>query len=660
MALEPRGAFAASQVWLWRHQPDKAIEALNAFTSDSFNDTFFNGPKSGLLALAHEIAGRPDAARAEWENTRSITNRLLAENRAQPAMLAWKAIALARLGEKTEAEQLLRQLEQTGGLRSDFWSCASAGALLRIAVGRGDEVPVKFDTAPRTVNSKGGIPSPQAALKLNPVFDSIRATPEFQKWMAAAPAPKAKETAAPVAKADDKFAPADKSIAVLAFANFGGDKENEYFSDGITEELLNVLAKVPGLRIAARTSAFYFKDKNVPIPEIAQKLNVAYVVEGSVQKSGTRVKITAQLIKASDGFHVWSDTFTRELKDVFAMQDEIAGLIAQNLQLKLAAASGRETIRPEIYELLLQARAQARQQSNEGRRQAIALYRRVLATEPRLAAAWAEMAQAYVALGRFGGLPIAEGMREARAAAQQALTLDPDQPAGLVALGLVQRTADWDWRGAQRSLQRAMDLAPGDPGIMSDAAVLFFNVGRVDEALALARQAVERDPLNASAQFYLGALLELKGRYEESLRPLAKAVELAPAADEFHTHLARSLISLGRLAEAEKTVELEPNEAYRLVGRAELRHAQGDQAGAVKALDELIAKYGAEIPGYVALTYAAMGNKEQAFAWLDRAVTRRDAAVVWMKTVFGLRALQSDPRWHEFLMKLGLADEQLK
>ncbi|MEN9632420.1 MAG: hypothetical protein RL077_824, partial [Verrucomicrobiota bacterium] len=153
-------------------------------------------------------------------------------------------------------------------------------------------------------------------------------------------------------------APANNSIAVLAFANFGGDKENEYFSDGITEELLNVLAKVPGLRVAARTSAFYFKDKNVPIPEIAQKLNVAYVVEGSVQRAGERVKITAQLIKAADGFHVWSDTFTRDAKDVFAVQEEIAGRIAKELSLKLGVGSTTATaaVNPQAFELYLQGR----------------------------------------------------------------------------------------------------------------------------------------------------------------------------------------------------------------------------------------------------------------------------------------------------------------
>jgi tetratricopeptide (TPR) repeat protein len=317
-------------------------------------------------------------------------------------------------------------------------------------------------------------------------------------------------------------------------------------------------------------------------------------------------------------------------------------------------------VNPDTYELLLQARSLAQRESTEGRKQAIALYRRILVSEPRFAVAWAEMAHAYMGLGRFGGLPIAEGMREARAAAQQALSLDPDQPVGLDTLAWVQRTADWDWRGAQRSFERAMALAPGDPGIRSDAAVLYFNIGRVEEAIALARQAVERDPLNVVAQFYLGAILEINGRFEESLPPLTKAVELAPAADEFHAHVARALISLGRLREAEQMVEREPNETYRLVARAQLRHAQGDHAGAGTALDELIAKYGAEIPGYVALTCAVLGDPEQAFAWLDRALARRDAAVAWVKTNYYLRSLHGDPRWPTFLARLGLADDQLK
>ncbi|MDO8543812.1 MAG: TIR domain-containing protein, partial [Opitutaceae bacterium] len=255
LRLEPRGAFVMSQVWLWRREPDKAIAALNAAPRDAWNDTYFTGPKAVLLALAHELAGRPQAARAEWENTRTVANRLLAEDPTLRAALAYKGVALARLGETAEAETLLRQLEQNQSLQAEFWSCAAPSALLRIALGHGAEVTAKFETEQRIARLKTVYPSPQAALRLNPVFEPIRATPEFQRMLAAAPAPKPRNPAAAAARVEQK------SIAVLAFENRSSEKDSEYFSDGISEELLNVLSKVPGLRVAARTSSFYFKVK---------------------------------------------------------------------------------------------------------------------------------------------------------------------------------------------------------------------------------------------------------------------------------------------------------------------------------------------------------------------------------------------------------------
>ena len=661
---EDYGVAQACQLYWLRREPANMLRVLDAVPRDWLHANNFDGPRAFWAALAQEMAGRNDLARLQWQVALNQVERRLADQPDSPVFLKWKGQFLASLGHRPEAEKIM---QMAGGLGAGEgkYRAGIVQAINHVLLGQDEAAISVLEQEPQR---KGAL-FLAAFCRLYPTIDPLRTNPRFQALQARLDAdprtnPKAKPiTPSPISQIptpSDRPVVDLKSVAVLAFANLSDDKDNEYFSDGISEELLNVLAKIPDLKVSARTSAFYFKGKQVPMAEIARQLGVAYVVEGSVRKQGDRVRITAQLIKAADGFHVWSDTFTRDLKDIFAVQDEIAGLIARNLQLKLSISSERVTVNPEIYELLLQARALAQRQSTEGRKQAIALYRRALAADPRLVVAWAEMAHAYVALGRFGGLPIDEGMREARAAAQRALALNPDQPVGLSALALVQRTADWDWRGAQRSFQRAMELAPGDPGIMSDTAVLYFNVGRVEEAIALARQAVARDPLNVSAQFYFGALLEISGRFEESLGPLVKAVELAPAADEYHSHVARTLMSLGRLADAEKMIELEPNEAYRLVVRAQLRHAQGDQLGATKILSELIAKYGAEMPGYIAMTCALLGDKEQAFAWFDRALARRDAAVVWAKTNYYVNSLHGDPRWNEFLTKLGLADEQLK
>ena len=280
--------------------------------------------------------------------------------------------------------------------------------------------------------------------------------------------------------------------------------------------------------------------------------------------------------------------------------------------------------------------------------------------EPTWDDAWAELARVQVQLGRFGGRPLAEALADARTAAERALALDADNVTGLVALGWVRRTADWDWKGADALFRRAKALAPGDAGVLADAAVLAFNLGRVDEGIALARQAVDSDPLSARVHAALGFILQIAGRYEEALVPLRRAAELAPGIVEVRTHQALALIHLGRLDEGERVLAEEPGEPYRMVGTALLRSRRGDQAGHRAVMDEFVARFGAEMPGYAAVQYALAGETEPAFAWLERAVERRDAAAAWMKTNNGYRSLHADPRWPALLRRLGLADDQLR
>ena len=648
---EDRGLFLAWQTWYWSRDSAKALRAAQAAQRDYVRDFSFYGPRAVLTAQAHELAGSVEAARADWQTALVRAERELATDAQTEDALYWKAWALARLGRIPEARTITAQLRQRNrdGL-SAFFKGTSLAALLA-TTGEIDEALAEISTRLNTLDDSIGVTRP--TLELDPAYDAMRGDPRFVALLKQAPAPdKEKPVAATAAE--------DKSVAVLAFANLSDDKANEYFSDGISEELLNVLAKVPGLKVSARTSAFYFKGKEVPVPEIAKQLGVAYVVEGSVRKQGDKVRITAQLIKAGDGFHVWSDTFTRDLKDIFAVQDEIAGLIARQLQLKLAEGGDRGTVDPALYELLLQARSLTLRESNEDWRQAIVLYRRALEREPRLALAWAEMARTYVQLGRFGGMPIKDAMREARAAAQRALELEPDQATGLVALGWVQRTADWDWRAARQSFQRARELAPGNASIMSDTAVLYFNIGRVAEAFDLSRQAAELDPLNARVQAGRGFILTVAGEWQQALAPLAKAVELAPSIEEVRSHQARAHFGLGQLAEAKAAAKAEPNEAYRLVALSLLGGPPEQELAGDRALAEFIAKYGDEMPGYVAMIYAIRNEVEPAFVWFERALIRRDAGVAWIKTNFGTRNMRADPRWPDFLRRVGLADDQLK
>ena len=646
---EDRGAFVAWQTWLWSRQPDRALDVAQRLPRDYLHDVWFTGPRAVLTARAHEIAGHREAAQADWRTVVRLTDQELASSPDDVPAMFWKAWALSRLGDETSAEAVCTILQQRVTTQTVFLNSTNL-SLLWSTMGRTDLAAAHLRAGFGADDDTYAVT--RAMLELDPAYEALRKSPQFAGLAAAALAPAA--IAAPITKVEEK------SVAVLAFANLSDDKGNEYFSDGISEELLNVLAKVPGLKVTARTSSFHFKGKDTPIPEIAQQLGVAYVIEGSVRKAGNKVRITAQLIKAADGFHVWSDTFTRDLKDIFAVQDEIAGLIARNLELKIAGVAQVAAIDPEAYRIFLEARHLAQRENIEGWNQSIILYRRAIERDSGYAAAWAELAQVYQRLARFGGLPALEGMREARTAAQRALELDPKQVVGLDALGWVQRTADWDWMEAKKSFQQALQLAPENPVVMVDAAVLYVNIGRVDEGRALARRAVERDPLSATVQFYLGVLLEVSGRFEESLQPITRAIELAPAADEFRTHLARALACAGRLSEAEAIAKQEPNEGYRVAIQSFICFRRGDLVGGTKLRNELIANYSATRTGYIAIGYADTGDRDEAFVWLNRAYDIRDAAIAWSKTGVVLQNLHADPRWPVFLRKIGLADDQLK
>jgi tetratricopeptide (TPR) repeat protein len=270
------------------------------------------------------------------------------------------------------------------------------------------------------------------------------------------------------------------------------------------------------------------------------------------------------------------------------------------------------------------------------------------------------MAQSYIGLARFGGMTTAEGMNEARNAARKALELNPDEPVALEAMGWVLRTADWDWRAAQKSFQRALALAPESPSILSAAAILYFNVGRGGEATALARHAVELDPLNAMAQIILSDLLMQLDDIPGSIEPMNKGLKLAPQVEEFRCHLAIALAKLKRFPEADALVEQEPSEAYRMWGRGMVAGLRGDRAALARAREALAAKHDSTMNGYLAMLYAAEGNNDEAFALMERTFAERDSTVCWIKTAGFYDSARLDPRWPTFLRKAGLADDQLK
>src|SRR6185503_3903529 len=286
---------------------------------------------------------------------------------------------------------------------------------------------------------------------------------------------------------------AENSIAVLPFVNMSEDKANESFSDGISEELLNLLAKIPQLQVTARTSSFSFKGKGVAIPEIARTLHVAHVLEGSVRKAGDSVRITAQLIKAGTDTHLWSETYDRKLDDIFKIQDEIAGEVVKELKVKLLGAAPKaRTTDPKAYALYLQARELGRQSNAESFAKSDALYRQVLEIDPRYAPAWHGLAANLINKAGNGLMAYQEGFARAREAEEKALAFDPDYAPAHATLGWIAMNADNDLTAAARHYQRALALDPTDFNVLGNACTFLTSLGRLDEALALEEVIVRR------------------------------------------------------------------------------------------------------------------------------------------------------------------------
>jgi len=325
-----------------------------------------------------------------------------------------------------------------------------------------------------------------------------------------------------------------KSIAVLPFVNMSADPENEYFSDGITEEILNALVKVDGLQVTSRTSSFAFKNKNQDIREIGNQLKVNRILEGSVRKAGNRVRITAQLINTSDNFHIWSEVYDRNLEDIFQVQDEIASKIANTLREKLTGTQQKEhlitapTKNLEVYNFYLMGNFNLNKWNPEGAQKGIEYFEKAISMEPDFAPAHSSLAFCYTMLGAMGQMANRIAYPKARKFALKAIELDSELASAHVSLGLVKIIVDWDLDGAYNSLQKALELSPGDGKIYHAYYVYLTAVGKVDEAVETMQQAAQLDPLSLPINQALGETLLNAGKYDEAIEQLDKTLELDP------------------------------------------------------------------------------------------------------------------------------------
>jgi TolB-like protein/Tfp pilus assembly protein PilF len=447
------------------------------------------------------------------------------------------------------------------------------------------------------------------------------------------------------------------SIAVLPFADMSQARDQEYFSDGLSEELLDGLAKIPQLRVIGRTSSFQFKGKNEDLRVIGQKLGVDHLLEGSVRKEGKRVRISAQLIKVSDGSHLWSETYDRTMDDVFELQDEIADATAQALKVTLLGSpmAGRKAgASSEAHDLCLEGRYFFKRRTKADYEKAIVSYKKALAINQGFAPAWAGLAWVYAHQAGLGLIPAESGSKQARDAAQRALALDTTLVEAHTAMVYILTGYDWDWAGADAEMKQVLALAPGSADALVSAGILARTHGRFDEAIALYQQALVRDPLSTPVHNNLGLALYYVGRLPEAEAMLRRLIELRPGIAAGHAHLCKVLIARGQPALALAEIEKESSDAWRAIGLPLAYHALGRKAASDAALEALTEGFAGEWAYQIAEVHAFRGEIDQAFAWLDRAHAQRDGGFSEMKGDPLLRNLEGDPRYQVWLRKLKL------
>jgi TolB-like protein/DNA-binding winged helix-turn-helix (wHTH) protein len=451
---------------------------------------------------------------------------------------------------------------------------------------------------------------------------------------------------------------ADKSIAVLPFTDMSEKKDQEYFADGMAEEIIDLLVKIPGLKVVSRTSSFQFKGKTEDLRSIGMRLRVAYVLQGSVRKSGDHLRVTAQLINAQDGTHLWAQTYDRQLADVLKMQDEIAIALVQALQLEVEAnIVFRPTLRnTEAYTLYLQGLHASSRFDQEGMEQAVSDFERVIELDPSFAPAHLMLGNAYFLLGAYGFMPPVVAFERDRLANERALKLDPNLALAHAQLGDIHRAYDWDWAAADQELKDALALAPADGDILFYAAVQALGMGRWDDALKQVNAALAQDPLNPSRYQVLTLIQSSRGRFEEAEAAARRALELIPMGPFGHSFLGNVLLLRGYPEAALTEFSKETVEAARLGGIAMAHFAQGRKADSDAALAQMT-KHPTDHPFFIAQAYALRGDPNGALKWLDLAYAQKDSGMLpLIKGDAIFKKIEGDPRYKAFLKKMNLPE----
>jgi TolB-like protein/Flp pilus assembly protein TadD len=452
-----------------------------------------------------------------------------------------------------------------------------------------------------------------------------------------------------------------KSIAVLPLVNTSGDPGNDYFSDGLSEELIAVLAKIPGLKIIGRSSSFLFKGKSEDSRTIGEKLGVTNLLEGSVRKQGDRVRIVAELINAADGRALWSETYDRELKDVFAVQSEIAVAVTDQLKIKLLGAPAKSDAAPSnnnlaAYNALQQGTFYFRQSSEEGTRKATQFYDEAIRLDPHYALAYASQSLAWrqLAASWLGGAESEAAYEKARTAAQTALSLAPNLAEAHEALGWIWLTSDLNFAAAETEFRKAEKLAPEDARPKNALSYLLTAEGQLPAAEEMTRKALALDPLAVGHYLNLARVLIARDRYDEAETAARKALELQPSAARLHTYLTTIDLLRGKAAEALQDAQQESPGFWKDYALALAMQGQTDRVAADSALQNFIDKRSAGGTFQIAAVYGLRKEPDQMFQWLDRAYAERDSGLTQLLVTPFLLTYREDPRFAAICQKLNV------
>lgn len=447
---------------------------------------------------------------------------------------------------------------------------------------------------------------------------------------------------------------ADKSIAVLPFVNMSEDTNNGFFADGLAEELLNLLAKVPDLQVTSRSSSFSYRGKEIKLAQVARDLNVAHILEGSVRKSGNRLRITAQLIDARTDKHLWSQTYDRSLDDIFAIQDEIAFAVVAQLKVTLLGAAPKsKSYDPQAYAVYLQARQLENQGSDESVAQAIKLYQQALSIDSRLALAWNGLADCYLLQDSSGTRDTGEAFRLAREAVNHAQEIDPGLAETQAVLGIIALNHDNNLAAAARHFTRALEIEPTNLDTISLSLLLFRSLGRLEQTVAIGEYLTAHDPVDSYAHARLGAIYLRNGRFDEAMAEFTTSLRLAPGRNQAHYAMGEALLRKGEREAALAEMKQEPSETWRLLGLAMAYHALGQKQKSDEALAEDIRKYERGSSWNIAYVLAYRGEADRAFEWLEKAILYHDSGLSDTAVQWQFESLYQDPRWLPFLRRIG-------